>query len=158
MKKIKEQLKYNENKRHDILEIYKMYVESTQHISDCRQKSNNFYILLNTGIIAYTSFFNYLLVLLFGVLINIIWFCKINSYKRLNSAKFKVVNFVEKQLPIEVFNMEYKILKEGKHKNLSFYESCIPLVFITVFVLKMFIYNFDLLKQIGILILNYYGI
>lgn len=118
-----------------VLEIYKMFVETTQHTSDCRQKSNNFYILLNTGIAAYYTQFPASLVIFLGILINIIWFFKIQSYKRLNKAKFQVINVLEKKLPIRVFSDEYKILRSSRHKNLSYYESWIPIIFLLLFLL-----------------------
>ena len=83
-----------------VLEIYKMFVETTQHTSDCRQKSNNFYILLNTGISAYYTQVSASLILIVGVLLNIIWFFKIQSYRNLNKAKFQVINGLEKKLPV----------------------------------------------------------
>ena len=118
-----------------VLEIYKMFVETTQHTSDCRQKSNNFYILLNTGISAYYTQVSASLILIVGVLLNIIWFFKIQSYRNLNKAKFQVINGLEKKLPVRVFSDEYKILRSDNHKNLSYYESWIPIIFSFLFVL-----------------------
>ena len=120
-----------------ILEIYKMFADSTQHISDCRQHSNQFYILLNSGVIAYNSLFPSFLIITLGILINIVWFLKIQSYKRLNKAKFKVIEKIEKRLPIQVYNHEYLVLKQLGHKALSYYESLIPCIFIIIFIFAL---------------------
>lgn len=114
-------------------EIYKMFVATTQHISECRQQSNNFYILLNSGIVAYNSHFHSFFIIILGILINIVWILKISAYKNLNQAKFQVIEKLEKRLPVQVFHDEYQILKEKNHKNLSYYEKYIPWVFIIVF-------------------------
>lgn len=116
-----------------LFDIYKMFADTTQHISDCRQQSNNFYILLNTGIIAYNSHFPSFLIIILGILINIVWVFKIRAYKNLNKAKFEVIGKIERNFSVQVFSEEYKILKSMKHKNLSHYESRIPLIFILVF-------------------------
>lgn len=126
-------MKQKDNK--NIFDIYKMYVETTQHISNCRQQSNNFYILLNSGIVAYNAHFASFFISMFGILINIVWILKIKSYKNLNSAKFKVINKLEKFFPVEVFNDEYKILKNTKYKSLSDYEIYVPWIFILLFLL-----------------------
>ncbi|WP_177746988.1 RipA family octameric membrane protein [Candidatus Avelusimicrobium fimicolum] len=116
-----------------ILDIYKMFVNTTQHTSECRQRSNNFYILLNSGIVAYNSQFHSLFIIVFGILINSVWLFKIQSYTNLNKAKFQVINKIEKKLPLQVFADEYTFLKKIKHKNLSYYERYIPIIFLIIY-------------------------
>lgn len=122
-----------ENNDERIFNIYKMFADTTQHISECRQQSNNFYILLNTGIVAYNSHFPSFLIIILGILINIVWMLKITAYKDLNQAKFKVIEKLEKKFPVQVFHDENEVLKSINHKSLSYYEKCIPLIFIVVF-------------------------
>lgn len=57
----------------------------------------------------------------------------IRSYKDLNSGKFKVIDEIEKLLPIRPYDCEWSMVGRGKIKDLyhpfSNVEGAIPLVF-----------------------------
>lgn len=130
-----------------IIEIYKIYLQMADKISDRRQSANSYFLTINTvivGLISYVSFgaiiknFHsfYGLISIAGMLICYSWYRLIRSYKDLNSGKFKVVHEIEKLLPISPFDDEWEILGRGKDKTkyLPFtkIEMWVPWIFFTL--------------------------
>jgi hypothetical protein len=70
---------------------------------------------------------------LLGVAICIIFWFLLNAYKQINSGKFKVIHEIEKNLPLALYDYEWKILGEGKNKKIyypfSHIELLIPWIF-----------------------------
>lgn len=137
----------NEYKNH-LFEQYRLYVESTEKISDRRQHANNYFITINTALITLLGLsfqvklfgdFTWLrsLLALFGLIICVIFFYLLRSHKQLNTGKFKVIHEVEQKLPLLLYDYEWKILKEGKDKKVyypfSHIELFIPWVFGFIF-------------------------
>ena len=85
-------------------EQYKTYLTSIEKISDRRENANRYFVTLNSAIIISGTFLienvsnkGLLIFLLLGVLalsifICIIFYFLINSYKQLNTAKFKLLH------------------------------------------------------------------
>lgn len=127
-----------------LLEQYKLYVEMADRISQRRGTANTFYISINAVILTFTSwsaekFGNLIwLISLVGILLCISWFFTIRSYQQLNSGKFKVIHEIEKELPLNVFDYEWSILKEGRSFNsywpLANIECIVPFVFFVLYV------------------------
>jgi hypothetical protein len=135
---------YGNNYYSHYFEQYKMYVESTERISDRRQNANNFFLTINTILISIfgLSFqikilddYNWVRIILalLGVAICIIFWFLLNAYKQINSGKFKVIHEIEKNLPLALYDYEWKILGEGKNKKIyypfSHIELLIPWIF-----------------------------
>jgi hypothetical protein len=105
----------------DKIEIYKMAAEMADRVSARRMTANGFFLTLNTALVGILSFFYEKLaedkraVLIFmsavGIVVAFSWFFTIRSYKRLNRAKFTVINRMESQLPYQNFSDEWKELK-----------------------------------------------
>ena len=134
-----------------ILAQYKLYIEMIDNVSERREKSNNFFLILNGAIITtmasligkYPNFFGkWQLLLLLIVLIGELYYWKqiIKSYEKLNQAKFQVVEELEEKLPARPYvKAEWKcVLKEGKEKNiywpLTHVEGKIPWFFALLYV------------------------
>lgn len=111
-----------------IIEIYKIYLQMADKISDRRQSANSYFLTINTvivGLISYISFGGniknsdsfYMLASIAGMIICYSWYRLIRSYKDLNSGKFKVVHEIEKLLPISPFDDEWEKLGRGKDKS-----------------------------------------
>ena len=137
-------------------EQYKILVNSAEKVSDKRMTANNYFLTINTAIISLTGLFlslNFLsikqwfvsLIGGMGLLICIIWFFIIMSYKQLNSGKFKLIHKLEKKLPVKLFADEWKILGEGsnskKYIPLSHIEAGVPIVFGILYLIIMLIKN-----------------
>ena len=85
-----------------------------------------------------------------GILICMIFGLLLNSYKQLNSGKFKVIHEIEQNIPLSLYSYEWEMLGKGKNKKLyypfSHIELLIPWVFGIVYVVLMFILFFYLCK------------
>lgn len=103
-------------------EQYKIYLEMADRISSRRQSANSFFVTLNTLLIALAGYtkvatsaetFFYVITSLAGVLICYVWYRLVLSYKNLNSAKFKVVHAMERELPYRLFDAEWDAVGRG---------------------------------------------
>ena len=130
--------------KNHLFEQYKLYLEGAEKTSDRRQSTNNYFIAINgalvstLGLIFQVKQFNNLiwikpLLAFVGIIICIIFWILIRSYKQLNTGKFAVIHEIEERLPLALYGFEWKILKEGKDKNIyypfSHVELLIPWVF-----------------------------
>lgn len=122
---------YGDNYQNHLLEQYKLYVEMADRISARRVQINSFYISLLSGLLAVISVFGnkelfskfqntklqYITLFLMGLLGLIlcwVWHSNIGSYKQLNSAKFKVISEIEKDMPFSPYEREWEILKKDR--------------------------------------------
>ena len=130
-----------------LFEIYQIYVELTDRVSQRRGNSNNFFLSIITsfiGLVGFVSPFmndsfkgtSIYLISFFGIMLCFIWFVNINSYKQLNKLRFAVIQEIEKNLVFPCFTREWQILKENKMKyyRLSKIEKFVPLLFMIPFV------------------------
>ena len=80
-----------------------------------------------------------------GILSSFLWVTTINSYRQLNSGKFKVIHDLEEYLPYALFKKEWNYLGKGiqrrKYKKLTLVETGVPYTF-------MLLYGFLILIQI----------
>jgi hypothetical protein len=128
---------------------YKMYVELADHISDRRDKANNFFLSLNTGVITAMGFLwdKHVAIqpkcLIIFPLIALLSFCYfwhrlVKSYRQLTTQKFILIGHVEDRLPIRLWSTEWKLLGEGKdskkYSPLSELEEKVPVVFGVIYV------------------------
>ncbi len=135
---------YGESYKEHLFDQYKLYVESIEKTSDRRQSANSYFLTINTALISIIGlstqieFFQeskwvYILLSAIGVIISIIFWFLIRSYKQLNTGKFKVLHQIEERLPIALYENEWKILGEGKDNSkyfpFSHIELYIPIVF-----------------------------
>ena len=141
---------YGHEYKGHLLTQYQLYIEGMEKISDRRQNANNYFITVNTvlisllGVFFQTKIFENIgwiksLVALVGVIICIIFWFLLRSYKQLNTGKFKVIHKIEQKLPVALYDYEWKILGEGKNKKLYFpfshIEMVIPWVFGIIYVI-----------------------
>ena len=130
------------------LEQYKLMVEMADRVSQRRQAANSFYLSINTILVGGSAYFGggtsplktALLVSLAGVLVCRYWSRSILSYKTLNTAKFGVINDMERKLVEQPFTEEWAKLDpdgDGKKHN-SFYETekFVPRVFVGIYVFQ----------------------
>jgi hypothetical protein len=121
---------YGDKFQDHLLEQYKLYVEMIDRTSTRRNQMNGFYTSLLSGLLALiaivtnkdiatfqnTSFqvVSFLAVSILGISLCVVWFLNIQSYKQLNSSKFKVINELEQCLPFACYNKEWEFLKKDK--------------------------------------------
>ena len=122
----------------NLLTQYTLYVHMANKISQSREASNRFYVtlitspglilLLITQISPNTPIPPLMPALIgaIGIVISLTWLFSIQSYKKINEAKFSVILDIEKKLPYPGFTKEWGYLKGGKHADLTSTEKLIP--------------------------------
>lgn len=140
--------KYGDKYIEHLLDQYKIYINATEKISDRRQRTNEFFLGLNTALIALLGFIatktsqsEISLMLgvssIAGITICYLWYRIIASYKGLNSAKFKVVHAIEMRLPLALYDTEWEMLGRGQDKEIywpfSHIELHVPKIFIVIY-------------------------
>jgi hypothetical protein len=132
-----------------LIEQYKLYVELADRISARRMLANSFFVGLHTALItAFTvllkekvlassilgmaSFFTVILLCL-------VWWFVVISYRQLNAGKFKVVHALEQMLPVAPFDFEWEVLHHGQkwrlYLPLTFIENLVPVCFSLLYIL-----------------------
>lgn len=135
---------YGDEYKTHLFEQYKLYIESAEKTSDRRQNANNYFITINTALISLIGLsfqikcfenINWIksFLSLVGIIICIIFWYLIRSYRQLNTGKFTVIHQIEENLPLAIYKHEWEVLGEGKEKSkyypFSHIELLIPWVF-----------------------------
>jgi len=146
--------KIENNYENHFLEQYRIYLHILNSTCDRRNKSNEFYLGLNTAIIGALGYLEtksvignssamFLFIPFVGIAICYCWYQMILSYKKLNRAKFRVIHGMEEKLPLSLFKTEWELLGKGKdirkYKKLSSIEKNIPITFIVLYVALLLI-------------------
>ena len=105
-------------------EQYKMMVSSTEKVTESRMKVNNLFFtitssVLSVGFVLGKTFgftiaatIGMFVLTLLSFVVSFFWERLIDSYGKLNTGKFKVIDKIEKQLRTNMFEDEWKILTE----------------------------------------------
>jgi hypothetical protein len=161
-----------------VLELYKTAVEMADRVSARRAGANSFFLTLNTALAAVVGIvssarrpppngaspsfdaFGLVLTAIAGVVLALVWRALLRYYRRLNGAKFDVINKLEEQLPARPYTDEWQILhpnestsKEipkpsawhivqrfkrwrhmSKHREATVVEQVVPIVFMMIYV------------------------
>jgi len=151
-----------------VLEQYKMIVEMADRVSARRAGANTFFLTVNTvlasvfGIVSAArkpsgkgdSFdaFGIVVTAVAGIVLALVWWALLRYYRRLNGAKFDVINKIEERLPVSPYADEWAILHPGepdtegertkqpwlrrvKHREATVVEQVVPWVFVVLYVI-----------------------
>ena len=138
-----------------MIEQYKAYLQTSEDLVARRQSVSNFYITVNSALISILSAvvavlsslgnnYSVWVIILSGYVISLLgsilcfnWKRLISTYGHLNSAKMKVISAIEKKLPFNIYDIEWKVQtdKLGKQKYISFttIEKRVPILFIVLY-------------------------
>lgn len=132
-----------ENNSEIILAQWQTCVEMANAVSQRRDAMNNIFVTLNLTMIAAVSIawdLKSTMLLVAGVVLCIIWQAFIKNFKLLNTAKFDVINNLEKKLPVAPFNDEWELLiKNKKYKDGTILEKVLPITFIIIYVVAILV-------------------
>lgn len=106
-----------EDKKQDVLAIWQTCVEMANGVSQRRDTMNNLFVTLNIAVIAAVSWMwdvKTVFLCVAGMVICVVWLLYINNFKRLNTAKFRVIYDLEERLGVTPFKDEWDILKKTK--------------------------------------------
>ena len=120
-----------------VLEQWKTCITEANGISEKRNNANNIFITLNTALFAVITFsldYKSILLSVIGIAICILWICTINSYRKLNSAKYEIINEIELKLPLAPFTCEWdRLNNKYEYIGLTKIEKFIPWMFIILY-------------------------
>ncbi|WP_456283478.1 RipA family octameric membrane protein [Microbacterium sp. JZ101] len=140
------------------MEAYKLAVEMADRVSARRAVANAFFLTVNTTLVAVvglrgTAASSALLtisVCLAGIAVAACWWFLLQNYRRLNEAKFVVINKIEADhLPVRVFSDEWAALggpdalagrvarAKAAFKQLGTVEKIVPVVFALLYVMLL---------------------
>jgi hypothetical protein len=137
---------YGGSYRDHLLEVYKLYVTSTDQVSARRASANNYLLTVNSllvtlyGLASGLGGANYLwriAVPIAGILVCVTWWALIQNYRNLNSAKFVVIHELEAYLPVAVYAREWQVAGQGRtaaYRPLSHIERWVPIIFGVLYV------------------------
>jgi len=135
---------YSPKHNDHILEIYKTYVDMADKISSRREATNSFLLTVNTGVLGLLGFLAQatalppgrialLPIAIAGSVISLLWRRIIQSYRELNSAKYKVIHEIEASLPLRPYDAEWEALERGtdpsQYVPLTHVEERVPCIF-----------------------------
>lgn len=147
---VSESEKYGNKYIEHLLEQYKIYINAAEKISDRRQKTNEFFLGLNTALVTLLGFLvtktplaeiGYILgfASFAGIAMGYLWYRIIRSYKGLNDGKYKVIHEIESRLPLALYDTEWEMLGRGKNKEIywpfTHIELIVPWIFMGIYIL-----------------------
>lgn len=142
----------------DLVEQYQTYVQTSEAIIDRRQTISSFYIGVDTTIITAISTIIGVLMgsdmlsnkslsigiimlvsSLLCVVLNANWYLQLDSYGKLNSAKMKVISALEKHMPANIFDTEWRVMSSKiggkKYRTFTNIEKMVPMILSIFFII-----------------------
>jgi hypothetical protein len=128
-----------------LLEQYKLYVEMADRVSQRRLTTNSYFLSINTAVLAFIGYSSVKeksaglwLIGVAGIVLSLLWFFIVTSYRDLNTAKFTIIHEVEKRLPLSLYAAEWNAMGRGKvsglYRPLSHIERVVPWIFVVLYV------------------------
>lgn len=123
-----------------LLDQYRIMIDTSEKLMERRQAVGNLYTTICTALIAFigASFgFGSLVVsaiasLMSGIIIIVLcynWRLSLNAYELNNAGKFEVINHIEKHLPADMFECEYRYNTLNGIRSYSAREKMLPSIF-----------------------------
>lgn len=148
--------------KNDVVELYKIMVNSSEKLIERRQKTNAFFITVIGALIAVMTFIiesrilqgsqGYTLIgfTVVALLICKSWYNLIDNYGKLNKAKFDVILKLEEKMDAQIYYAEWIALGKGvrpkKYKSFTSTEKNVPIYFGILFIIYIVIYAIICLK------------
>ena len=134
---------YGETFRADLLEQYKLYVQSAEQVSARRLASNRLLLALQVGLVALYGVqpagFGQsgwaLSVPVLGVAVSVVWSRIIRSHKNLNRVKFELILELERHLPATPYTCEWRLADQGRgasYRAVTDIERWVPWTFLVL--------------------------
>ena len=131
---------YGESFKSDLLEQYKLYVQSAENVSTRRIASSRYLLTINAALIAlyglqsanFGQGYWTLLIPVIGIPVSLLWYLIIKSHADLNTVKFKVIHELEQHLPAAMYKYEWRLAEEGQgpaYRAVTKIERWIPILF-----------------------------
>lgn len=135
-------------------ELYNLAVEMADRISARRGLTSTFFVTVNTALMTLLgshSFGWYVSVA--GIVLSIVWWALLKSYRDLNTAKYYVIHAMEERLPVKIYKDEWTTLKRepvkfalkrstmeswvAQYRELGAVERIVPWVFVALYIIEI---------------------
>lgn len=115
--------------RGELMEQYKIFLETSETLVARRQTVNSFYISANTALVAAMSalisvfekmdarFLISMIICAVGIILCVSWSRLLTAYGILNGSKMKVISIIENQLPAALYDAEWRVMSDRLNKN-----------------------------------------
>lgn len=135
-------------------ELYKLAVEMADRVSARRGLANSFFLTANTGVVALLAggAVRWSLAVA-GILVSVVWWALLKSYRDLNTAKFEIILAMEERLPVRVYGDEWDRLRRetvrfglrrhelrawvAQYRELGRVERTVPWIFALIYVAEI---------------------
>ena len=136
----------------DLLEQYKLYVQTAENNSARRVASTRFCLTISTALVALfglqlevhkasnSPMWWAIFVPMVGLFAAFLWLRIIKSYRQLNEIKFQIIHELESHFPASLFKFEWKLAKQGKgstYRPVTNVERWIPFGFIAIHTIQL---------------------
>ena len=132
---------YGDSFGSDLLEQYKLYVQSAENVSSRRVISNRYLLTINAALVAlyglqsanFGQGYWTLLIPVIGIPVSLLWYLIIKSHADLNRIKFDVIHEFEQHLPAAMYGYEWLLAEEGQgtpYRAVTKIERWIPILFV----------------------------
>ena len=116
---------YGETFTADLLEQYKLYVQSAEHVSARRLASSRLLLALNAGLAAlygirpagFDQNWWAVAVPILGIAVSLLWSRIIRSHRDLNRVKFELIHELERHLPAAPYTCEWRLAEQGRGRS-----------------------------------------
>ena len=123
--------------------IYALYLATAEKVSDRRQQTHAWMLSVNSALVALLGLVGagkaaeaadakriwLVAIPVAGILVCLAWVSLLESYRKLNMAKFTLLQEIERDFSIPLFTREREIYKAQGRSTLTHVESWIPWVF-----------------------------
>ena len=128
---------YGGSFRADLIEQYKLYVQSAENVSARRVSSARYLLTVNAALVASYGFqfatsghlYWLIPITLVGIVVSLLSHSIIQSHRDLNAIKFKLIQELETKLPAALYSYEWEMAKvgpKGAYRPASGIEMWIP--------------------------------
>ena len=137
-----------ERAKKELFDQYMMYQKTSEELVSRRQSVSSFYISVNAALMAFLGavagflngnekFWVLIAISVAGIILDISWLRILDAYGTLNASKMKVINLIERQLPLKLYAVEWEVMSDklNSKKYVSFTDSekRIPKLFAVVY-------------------------
>ncbi len=130
----------------DLLEQYKLYVQSAEHVSARRVASSRYLLTLNIALVTlygiqsegFVQGYWTMLVPILGIPVSGLWYQIIQSHRDLNTVKFDIIHQLEEHLPVALYAHEWQVAGEGRgtpYRAVTRIEKGIPIAFVVLHIM-----------------------
>lgn len=130
----------------DLLEQYKTYVQSAEHVSARRVASSRYLLTLNIALVTlygiqsegFVQSYWTMLIPILGIPVSWLWYRLIQSHSDLNTVKFKIIHQLEEHLPVALYAHEWQLAGEGhgaSYSAVTRIEKWIPIAFVVLHII-----------------------